>query len=272
LRLAWCTDIHLDFVENPLEKFRHPNFNEFIKALLLINPEVVLITGDISIAPLLKHHLTLLEKLLQRHVLYVLGNHDFYGGSFSEVRNIVTELNESSNFLKYISDIEHVRLSYDTAMIGHDCWYDAVNGDYQSSPVIMSDWHQISDFHPAKSKNDIVSISRAQANLAAKHIQSSLEIVVKNYNNVIVLTHVPPFLETCSGKGRCDKNEFIPWYTCPTVGKIIFSYALKYPKINFQVFSGHIHGTGEAQLLPNLIAKTNHSTYGTPRYASIITI
>ena len=73
-RLAWFTDLHLNFLSDHQAE-------AFCTSLASTEADYFVISGDIGEARSLEHYLRLLESSLQRPLYFVLGNHDFYGGS-----------------------------------------------------------------------------------------------------------------------------------------------------------------------------------------------
>src|SRR5690242_7223165 len=78
-RLAWATDIHLEFCEDA-------GVAAFLDALNAARPDAVLLTGDIGQAPSIASFLQRIELGTSCPIYYVLGNHDFYKGSIAAVR------------------------------------------------------------------------------------------------------------------------------------------------------------------------------------------
>jgi Icc protein len=78
-RLAWLTDIHLEFLE-PDERLA------FIDRLAESMPDLVLLGGDTGIATNFDSFLQIIERRLACPIYFVLGNHDFYRGSIAEGR------------------------------------------------------------------------------------------------------------------------------------------------------------------------------------------
>jgi Icc protein len=81
-RIAWLTDIHLDFLSPQKVK-------AFCRNIVEHNPEAVLIGGDIGDARTIKVYLRILEDELCRPIYFVLGNHDYYRGSIAGVRTAI---------------------------------------------------------------------------------------------------------------------------------------------------------------------------------------
>ena len=84
-RLAWMTDIHLNFLQPPA-------IEAFLTSLSNTEADAFLIGGDIGEAPDVALYLNALGNRLQRPIYSVLGNHDFYRGSIAGVRETVRKL------------------------------------------------------------------------------------------------------------------------------------------------------------------------------------
>ena len=79
MKLAWVTDIHLNFLD-PSERTR------FCDRIKETQPDGVLVGGDIAKATTFESELRRMERRIQKPIWFVLGNHDFYGGSVAGVR------------------------------------------------------------------------------------------------------------------------------------------------------------------------------------------
>ena len=88
-RIAWLTDLHLDFIEPATA------IADSCRSVADCPSDVVLVGGDISTAASLEAHLRQLEAAVQRPIYFVLGNHDFYGGHIADVRGRASELSRS---------------------------------------------------------------------------------------------------------------------------------------------------------------------------------
>jgi predicted MPP superfamily phosphohydrolase len=81
MKIAFCTDIHLDHLKETKAR-------DFIRAIVAAKPDAVISTGDMSGATELNVHLGWFREILDGIPLYfVLGNHDFYRGSIAGVRH-----------------------------------------------------------------------------------------------------------------------------------------------------------------------------------------
>jgi predicted phosphodiesterase len=100
MKLIWLSDIHLEF---PTDKV----VRTFIARVAGEKPEAILITGDISNAVRIEYHLGLLATL-SCPIYFVLGNHDFYEGSFATVEATVEEACRKHPNLIHLSIIDQL--------------------------------------------------------------------------------------------------------------------------------------------------------------------
>lgn len=264
LRLAWVTDIHLNFL-------RKENIKAFCQNLLASNPDSLLITGDISEAPHLEKHLKLLEENLQIPIYFVLGNHDFYFGEIAQIRQEMTALTDNSKLLKWIPALGIIELSKTTCLVGHDGWGDARFGNYENSPVFLNDFLLISDLVLP----DSIKLTKKLNELgdeSANYLEEILPKALSKYEKVILLTHVPPFKETCWHRGQVSNDDYLPFFSCKAVGEVLYKLMVMYSEKEMLVLCGHTHGVGKAQILPNLLVKTGGAVYGSPHLQEIITV
>src|SRR5947209_18601256 len=86
-RLAWATDIHLNFVTAS-------EVAEFCERIVRASCDALIITGDIAEGTSIASYLKTLATHVPMPIYFVLGNHDFYGVYISEVRAAVTQLSQ----------------------------------------------------------------------------------------------------------------------------------------------------------------------------------
>lgn len=277
-KYAWCSDIHLDHLSS------EDQIVGFSEQLVSDNPTGIFITGDVSNAKQLVYHLSVMERIIQRPIYFVLGNHDYYGGDIEGVRKTMRELHNISPFLKYMPTLPYIGLSPVTAVVGHDGWYDALNGDWQKSRFIMSDWGYIHDFVPhsggpkflsvgnVAAKGGIVSLSRSLAHAGVMHVMDGIKSAVRYHKNVIVLTHFPPFAESHLHEGKMGDDHAQPWFTSKLMGDMLLDAARAYPGVNFTVLAGHTHGKYDGEFNKNLRVHVAGAEYGRPQLASSIEV
>ena len=269
---AWLTDIHLDCV---VDDARRMVFAESVRDTGCTG---VIITGDISTAPNIVFHLSQFERIVQRPVYFVCGNHDAYKGSIADVRTKLKELSNISSFLKYLSVTGFVSLSNKTALVGHDGWYDALNGKPRSERFDMSDWYLISEYRDAISRSAsrteaIINVSRGLAQEAVDHMALNIKNAVSaGHKNIIVATHVPPFQEAHIFEGKVGDAVHQPWFTSRLMGETLKSAAGAYPHVSFTVLCGHTHGAYEGTFAHNLKVLVGGAEYSKPAIQRLIDV
>lgn len=279
-RLAWCTDIHLDFLDKPGDDSRVAR--DFAEPLSRVDADGVIISGDISLSKDIVRHLTILDAVVGKPIYFVLGNHDFYGGSFEGVRSAVRDLCSSSKNLRYLTGTGLVSLSPKIALVGDDGWYDAYHGVPERTPYIMSDWFQIADYvdegcmrvgmaGPRPHMPKIISLSRKIAFEAVERMRASLSSAAQSHETVAVLTHVPPWIAAHRHDGKGGSPLAHPWYTSKLMGDLIEEIALSHPRTKFEVFCGHTHGHHDVQISHNVNCHVGGADYGSPQIAGTIT-
>lgn len=260
-RLTWCTDIHLNFLKHPEAQKR------FGEALVKeTDCLAVLVTGDISEAHVLKHHLEQFKEGVGCPLYFVLGNHDFYHGSFKEVHE------KAATFDGWLDGKAAVELTPSTALVGHGGWYDALYGEpYSPKFGAMSDWFIIQDLR-GLTRKELVKRCRQFSKQYAQAARVSLEAAVKSYKNVIFATHYPPFKEATWHEGQHSTAEWLPWFSSKIMGQMLVEVAMQNPGVNILVLCGHTHGSGRCMPLPNLYVATGEAKYKFPDVAGVIEI
>jgi predicted MPP superfamily phosphohydrolase len=277
-KFAWSTDIHLDVLE--LQR-NAAAVVEFAKRLSESSPDFIVISGDISIASELPRHLDILEEHSQVPIYFVCGNHDFYGGEIQTVRDIIKVRCEASRKLNYLTQANVIKISDETALIGHDGWYDAHFGEPKTSNIVMNDWLQINDFvnagaafRGAKIRSTVgsfanipivTSLSRRFAHAAAEHIKKMADLAAKSYKSVIIVTHVPPWLAAHDPRNPKSNPASLPWYTSKMMGDAIEEVAARNRHVKFNVLCGHTHGRVSVPITTNVMCHVGMADYGRPQ-------
>lgn len=263
-RLAWLTDIHLNF----LKPYQVDRFFDDVRTL---EADALVITGDIgegrSIAPYLK----LLEINLQMPVYFVLGNHDYYYGSFKEIAGLVRETCRALPRLIWLDDAGVIELAPDTALIGYGGWADGRLGDYARSEVELLDYYLIYDF-AGMGKTERLRTLNALGDAAAAYFRQTLTQALKHYRRVYAATHVPPFQEACWHEGQISNADFLPHFGSRAAGDALREVMAAHPDHELIVLCGHTHGAGQAHILPNLRVLTGGAVYGSPQVQLIFEI
>jgi hypothetical protein len=255
-RLVWINDIHMNFLS--------PNeIQTFLTSIAQQKADSILLGGDIGQGDDVVGHLRRLAERVGGPIYFVLGNHDFYGGSIRQVRFDVRELCKESKGLHWLSDEAAVELTPETALVGHDGWGDARCGDYQKSEVQLNDFSLIEEL-AGLTRDERLRRLRALGDEAGRHFAQCLPAATSKYRRVFVLTHVPPFPEACWHMGRRSDADYLPFFTCIAAGEELKNAAQAQPGCELTVLCGHTHGSGEVRILPNLQVITGGADYGRP--------
>ena len=257
-RLAWLTDLHLDFIDSDAE------IVSFCDQVAATNADAVLIGGDIGTAATIEHHLQLLEDSLRRPIYFVLGNHDFYGGYVADVRQRVADLCRRSTWLHWLPDAGLVELGDEGWLVGHDSWADGRLGNGSRSEFVLNDYFCIYDFRSMSRERWFARLHEL-GDEAAAFLRDILPRGFARRRRIVLLTHVPPFREAAWHLGGLSDDEALPHFTCKAVGDALLEVMRARPDCHLTVLCGHTHTPGVAQLLDNLLVRTGRAEYGVLR-------
>ncbi len=266
MRLAWLTDVHLNFAS-------HDARQRLYESIWDASADAVLIGGDIAEAPSALARLREMDLFLRLPIYFVLGNHDFYRGSIQAVRGQFARLTREDHRLIWLTNSGVIGLDSETALIGHDSWADGRLGNYSASPVLLNDYVLIQEFAAAGSdKAARLRILNRLGDEAAAAVERVLRLACAGYSKVILLTHVPPFREACWHQGAISDDNWLPHFTCKAVGDVLVRVMSEYPEKQLLVLCGHTHSQGTAQIGSNIFVKTGVAAYGTPMIQEVIEV
>jgi predicted MPP superfamily phosphohydrolase len=264
MKAAWLTDIHLNFLEDD-------QIDKFLRVLSKKSVDCFLMSGDIGEADTIVDYLKRIESVLSRPFYFVLGNHDFYRGSIKIVRSNISKFVKTSDLLIWLNKAEHIALTDETVLIGHDSWADGRLGDFYDSSVELNDFRLIEELR-LWDRKERVKVMQKLAAEAVKHFKKVLPEALENYRKVIVLTHVPPFKEATWHQGQTSGEEWLPFFSCKVVGDVLKEMMEHHPSCEMTVLCGHTHSSGVCQVLPNLKVLTGRAKYGSPEVQKYIEI
>jgi predicted MPP superfamily phosphohydrolase len=262
VRLAWATDVHLNFLDPP-------ELRAFVDSIAAAAPDAVLLTGDIAEAHSLEQYLTALASALELPIYFVLGNHDYYGSSIGGVRERVAALCRGHERLRWLNTSGVVALGRDTALVGHDGWADGRFGDWARSPIMLNDYVHIRDLTDPTTR---LATMQRLAEECAQHFRALLPPALASFRRVIVATHVPPFRESCWYDGRISDDNWLPHFSSRAAGEAIVEAARAHCDRSLTVLCGHTHGQGAARPLANLEVLTGGADYGRPILQPLIEV
>jgi predicted MPP superfamily phosphohydrolase len=261
MKAVWLTDIHLEFLDGR-------GVERFTREVREASPDAVLISGDIAQAGSLTDHLSRLAREIKAPIYFVLGNHDFYHGSIADVRARAMQLSADSISVHWLSAAAPVPLTSHTCLVGHDGWGDGRLGDFHASDVCLNDFRLISELI-GLDRDGLVTMLHRLGDQAAAHFRAVLPIALESAAHVVVLTHVPPFLESSWYDGRYCDSDWLPFFSCRAVGDVLREFMLQHQNRRMTVLCGHTHGGGTSQILPNLKTVTGPACYGKPVIQSV---
>jgi predicted phosphohydrolase len=268
--LLWATDVHLDHVGHPGAAF------QFARALRGEHPtsQGLLLTGDIAEAPTVLSIVRDVKKGFEGPVFFVLGNHDYYGSSFSAVdARLNKELPESDTSPHWLRRAP-VWLSDDTVLLGNGGFYDGRYGDQQSS-LELTDFRKIEDLFTAQdeSRRRLFSVMAQRTDSLVAELAIQMEAILRQDPRVVIIaTHVPPYREAAFYKGEHSDNQFAPFFSSQAMGELLTKVASENEQTRFLTLCGHTHGSGRYQARTNLEVVTGAARYGAPDLAGIVEI
>lgn len=257
MKLIWVSDPHLDWLTED-------ELSRFFKTLQESETEGVIISGDIGQAKTLKTHL-LRFALLPMPTYFVLGNHDIYGSSFQYVYEIVRKTTKRSKKLTWLSESKPVWLTELTHLVGHDGWADGRAGLGQKSGFLVNDYQAISDFR-GLSVGSVFKLIQDKADHAAAIIQMAIRQIITKH--IIVVTHAPPYVETCKYHSQPTSEAYLPHFCNTRLGEILKAAATDL-NVRISVLCGHTHEQVQLQIDNNICVYVGGSTYGDPQLITI---
>ncbi|NDJ61371.1 MAG: phosphoesterase [Chloroflexi bacterium] len=264
-RLAWLTDIHLDFLNDG-------EVAAFLETISAADPDSVLITGDIGEGTTVERYLHRIADRLGKPIYFVLGNHDYYDRSIAPVRDIMRQINrEQAGRLLWLGDSAPIALTPDTALVGHDGWSDGRYGDFMASPVVLSDYLRIEDLVIPDRAARLERL-KALGDDAAAHLRGVLPGALAQNRRVLVALHPPPFQQATYylDTPAADDDEYLPHFACKAVGDLLLELAPQHPDTEITVLAGHTHHAADVQPLPNLHVIVAAAEYGNPVVSRVL--
>lgn len=270
-RLVWATDIHLDHMK------KKPNeVEDFIKSITHLNPDLLVLTGDIDMGFDVITTIKKIAELVNCKVFFVLGNHDFYGSSIASVRQEAIEFTHEQSNALYLHNAGIVELNQSTVLIGTDGWADGCAGDIIKSHFALNDFVYINELkvssaeeiHTKEMKERLISFAKPSID----YIEEILPKIFQDYQKAILATHVPPFWEASYFKGKQSDESSAPFFVSKSLGDKLLEVMKVFPEKELIVICGHTHHEREYHPLPNLKVVVGAAEYGKPKAQNLIKI
>jgi 3',5'-cyclic-AMP phosphodiesterase len=264
VRLVWTTDPHLNHVVASTRQ-------QWFETIASHGPDGIVISGDLSEGDDVVFQLLRLAQVFSVPIYFVLGNHDFYGSSISATRRQVITASRERNHLHYLTDDSAIELMRGVFLVGEDGWGDATAGDYEGSHIRLNDFVLIDDFRltPTSTWKQRLNDLGAES---AQRLAAKIAALPVHAQQVLVVTHVPPFCEACWYEGKTTDESWAPFFVCGQVGQVLRQQATSRPHCQFTVLCGHTHHHGTATLATNLVVHTGSAVYGQPDIEAVVAI
>lgn len=260
--LFHATDLHLNFLPG--------NYNKIFLAEVLdkVKPgNILVVTGDIAEGPTVAEHMLVWQNAFEAQgskLYFVCGNHDYYRSSIESVRDRLKNCSLNSSWLPTVGI---VKLSDNTALIGHDGWYDGQYDNWFTSKVDMTDYYIISELGPNQCPVRQMKYDKINelAQESADYIYSTGTEALKTYGTLYIATHIPPFREAAVHQGKPSDKDWMPHFSSKRMGDAIRKLAQENPGKEIVVLCGHTHGEGVCHPEPGVVCYTGKAEYRYPR-------
>lgn len=251
----WLSDLHLDKTDG--SKIRR--LQDQIEKT---SADCLVITGDISIASSLPHHLRAIAAVCRsRPVYFVTGNHDYFGSSFAAVDRTIASLCEEMSNLHFMNGKQIIPLNRDTCLIGLSGWPDARAGYGSHSFLRSPDHWAISDFSGLTRIQCMMRMQELGKDSAGK-IRRILPLALTRFRHVILLTHVPPFPEAVRFNDAPCGPLHLPHYANLSAGLAIRGIANAFPRRRITILAGHAHSSTTTHISSNICVRVAHARTG----------
>lgn len=207
-----------------------------------LNVSGLILTGDIATS---KNIVNCLKQLaiFDFPIYFVLGNHDYYGSSFTKVDEEIKELTNKYENLIWLD--KTIMVIDEVLLIGTTGWYDARVGNLKS-PVKLNDWRLIEEFKSGFFNRDLlVNVIRELSNIYLEQIKEKMKNInsssLNEIKKIIIATHVPPYMEACVYQNQVSNSNYLPWFTNIALGAMIDEYSLIHPEKEIMILCGHSH-------------------------------
>ena len=107
-----------------------------------------------------------------------------------------------------------MQLNNNTLLVGQDGWADGRLGDYHNSRVALNDSRMILIYSKKNfRKSQLLAKMQQLADYDASQLQEQLiQAAIQHPQRIIVLTHIPPFKETCLHEGKISNDDWLPYF------------------------------------------------------------
>ena len=255
MQAIWMTDTHFDFIDATTK-------SALAGRLRGSTAQRLLLTGDIATGTDVTEWLMWLTEVFAGDIHFVLGNHDYYNSSLAIVDQQVGALNHPR--LHWCDQSGVISLDESSALVGTGGWGDTGYGNFMETPIRLNDHRLIAELSNIPRPELMQRLQRRGQEYAAQ-LRTYLRTAVQQHSRVWVLTHVPPFEESCWYREHWGAWEWTADFGCKAVGDVLLELAEANPGCQFNVLCGHGHNPGFADMRSNLRVRTGSAEYRNPR-------
>lgn len=272
-KLAWTTDIHLNLCYSERRKCFYRKINK-------MGVDALVITGDISEGNIIVRDMKNMASELNVPVFFVLGNHDYYQSSIKDVRdnmryhftchaNVGNQLDDCGAF--WLGSQPFIELNEKTALVGHDGWYDGGYANWFKSQLVMADYSVITDFRYLTT-NLLFERIQELAKESADYVFKAGLMALKDHDHLVIATHVPPWREAATYKGKISDDTWMPHFSSKFMGVAIEELAERAATEGkkITVLCGHTHGASVVKVRDNVECHTGCATYRKPKINMVL--
>ena len=231
-RLLWISDAHLDHLSPRARR-------AWFDMICTNRADMLLLGGDLTVAPLLTDTLRKIAGSFGGKVVFVAGNHDYYGADTSGIRAALAKTDEVIAFEPGCRT-GPLLLEPDVFLCGSGGWGDARAGTASDPVMTLPDETLIADLGARKLATRLGQFGC----LSARHLHWQLNMIPPAARHVIILAHVPPWPEATWHEGHPSFEAAQSRFCWEFGGRTIRRFARNRPKARFTVFCGHTHGGG----------------------------
>jgi 3',5'-cyclic-AMP phosphodiesterase len=253
--LIWLSDLHLEFCSHRTRYQLYLSINQAVG-------EIVTITGDLSAGSHRLAQYTELAEQIKKPVYFVLGNHDRYGTTFANTEAVVERVTTLFSHMVRLDGSQVIALNRSVALVGVDGWADGLGGEGPATKARINDFYQILDFATER-EAQVFREMKERARKYSQALKPSLIKALKQYQMIIIATHVPPYEGAAWHEGSPSSPDYQPFFSSPTVGNMIKAAAAEYPGKSVLVLCGHTHSPGVYRD-GNILVLTAGARYGFP--------
>lgn len=263
-KFAIATDTHFNLISD--EKF-----DLFIKETKHLKEEIdfLIFSGDISEYSW-EEKLKKIAKKTEIPIYFILGNHDYYGSSITRTNERLKKYSETKLLQEpvWLSDVEGVDCG-SFMLIGHENWWDGgYTNQYTTwldNAIMFQDYSLIKEISEKTIEERFLELTK-QAQLSTNEIIRKLKNAFKTHDNVILITHVPPFKENCTHFGIQMTQNWLSHFSCRVLGDALTFVMQNEPEEkSLVVFSGHTHEETLYEPLKNLKSLTTKAKLFKPK-------